>query len=110
MQSNALVAGQDASGSHADMTASAMEMVGGQLGCAGHMQPLQAPLDTQPTLIEVDDRVSDELCADAFPSRLGAADKLTAGRERLAVPVTTIILPLRSKLTSLDTIVSSQEG
>ena len=81
MQSNALVAGQDASGSHADMTASAMEMVGGQHGCAGHMQPLQATLDTQPTLIEMDDRVSEELCADAFPSRLGAADKLTAGRE-----------------------------
>ena len=45
------------------------------------MQPLQAPLDTQPTLIEMDHRVSEELCADAFPSRLGAADKLTAGGE-----------------------------
>ena len=81
MKSNPRKAGQDATGSHTDMSPFVIDMVMGQHGCAGHVQPLQPTCNTQPTLIEMDDRGSDELLADAFPSCVGAGDKLTGGCE-----------------------------
>ena len=54
-----------------------MGMVVGQLGCAGDMQPLQPPLDTQAALIEMDDRGGEELLLDARPTDLGAGNQLT---------------------------------
>ena len=66
------IAGQDAAGSHADMPPFVMDMVVGQLGCAGHVQPLQPTLDTQAALIEMDDRGGEELLLDVRPTRLSA--------------------------------------
>ena len=53
----------------------------GQHGCAGHVQPLQPACDTNPTLIEMDDRGRDELLADVFQSGVSSGDKLTGGCE-----------------------------
>ena len=39
MQSNALIVGQDASDSHAEMTAFGMDVVMGQFFCAARVQP-----------------------------------------------------------------------
>ena len=44
MDRDTWIAGQDAAGSHADMPPSVMDMVVGQHGCAGHVQPLQPAL------------------------------------------------------------------
>ena len=78
MDSNPPIAGQDGS-LHADLTPFGMGMVVGQLGCAGHMQPLQPLLDTQPTLIKIDDRGCADLLLDAHPTRPGLNHELTIG-------------------------------
>ena len=91
MQSNALVMGQDASGSHADMPAFVMDVVLGQFCCAGHVQPPQPPCDTHAALIEMDDRRSNQLLTNLFQTRLRTAGKLAGGREddrlRRRIPV-----------------------
>ena len=79
MKGNPGKAGQDVTGSHTDMSPFLMDMVMGQHGCAGHVQPLQPAFDTQPTLIEMGDRGRDELLADAFQSGVSSGDKLTGG-------------------------------
>ena len=81
MHSNAREVGQDASTSHSDMPPFGVDVVVGQLLCAGHMQPLQATIDTQATLVEMDDRSSDQLLANLFQACLRAAGKLVGGGE-----------------------------
>ena len=81
MQSNALVVGQDASDSHAEMAAFGMDVVMGQFFCAGHVQPMQPLYDPQTTLIEMDDRGGDELLADAFQGWVDSLGELTGGCE-----------------------------
>ena len=81
MQSNALVMGQDASGSHPDMPAFVMHVVVGQFLCAGHVQPPQPLCDTHTTLIEMDDRRSNQLLANLGQARLRMAGKLASGGE-----------------------------
>ena len=81
MKSNPGKAGQDVTGLHTDMSPFLMDMVMGQHGCAGHVQPLQLACDTHPTLIEMDDRGRDELLADVFQSGVSSGDKLTGGCE-----------------------------
>ena len=91
MQSNALVMGQDASGSHPDMAAFVMDVVLGQFGCAGHVQPPQPPCDTHAALIEMDDRRSNQLLTNLFQACLRTAGKLAGGcqqhRLRRRIPV-----------------------
>ena len=91
MQSNALVVGQDASGSHPDMAAFVMDVVLGQFGCAGHVQPPQPPCDTHAALIEMDDRRSNQVLTNLFQACLRTAGKLAGGREddrlRRRIPV-----------------------
>ena len=45
---------------HTDMSPFIVDVVVGQLRCAGHVQPAQATIDTQATLVEMDDRSSEE--------------------------------------------------
>ena len=81
MQSSALVVGQDGSSSHADMPAFGMDVVLGQFCCAGHVQPLQPPCDTHTTLIEMDDRSSNQALTNLFQACLCALGKLAGGGE-----------------------------
>ena len=91
MHSNALVMGQDASGSHPDMSAFVMHVVLGQLFCAGHVQPPQPLCDTHAALIEMDDRRSNQLLANLGQAPLCVPGKLARGGEyrrlRRCIPV-----------------------
>ena len=71
MDRDTWIAGQDAAGSHADMPPSVMDMVVGQHGCAGHVQPLQPALDTQAALIEMDNRGRRGAVVGCAPDSLG---------------------------------------
>ena len=48
MKGNPGKAGQDVTGSHTDISPSVMDMVMGQHGCAGNVQPLQPAFDSNP--------------------------------------------------------------
>ena len=81
VQGNALEVGQDACDSHTDMSPFVVDAVVGQFLGAGHVQPPQATIDTQATLVEMDDRSSDQLLANLFQACLRVAGKLACRGE-----------------------------